>query len=246
MSGFTSIIILTYNQLHLTRVCLGSINTYTKKPFELIFVDNGSTDGTVDYLQRIREAKLILNKENLGFSKGVNQGLELARGEEILLLNNDTIPSHNWLSNLQKCLYSRPEIGIVGPRSNYAGGRQGGIAGDFSTINQIHSFSKEFNIPNPCKWHEVELITGFCMLIKKRLIDQLGLFDERFKYGMFEDCDYCKRALNHGYKLYCAGDTFIYHVGSRSFHQNNLNMAEIFYHNKRLFEEKWCNGSVGK
>ena len=234
-----SIIILTFNQLSLTRICLNSIRKHTKHPYELIMVDNASSDGTVDYLKKIKGAKLILNPENKGFARGVNQGIRIARGDFILLLNNDTIVAAHWLDNLLKCINSQEQIGIVGPRTNYAGGAQGGIIGDFSGLEKIERFSRRFNQTDPGKWFEVELIVGFCMLLRREVIDRTGLFDEGYQFGMFEDNDYCRRALAQGFRLVCAGDTFVYHIGSPSFQKNNLNMALIFGRNKKRFEEKW-------
>lgn len=237
--GLTSIIILTYNQLKYTILCLDSLLEYTDLPYELILIDNGSTDGTLEYLKSFENAKIISNQTNLGFSKGVNQGIRVAEGDYILLLNNDTIVAKNWLSNQLNCLNNQPEIGIVGPRSNYAGGEQGGIIGDFNTIDKIIEFSNCFNQPDPGKWFETYVIVGFCMLIKREVISDIGLFDEDFLYGMGEDNDYCQRALIKGYKLYCAGDTFVYHFGSQTFKGNNLDLNRIFNENRERFLKKW-------
>lgn len=202
-------------------------------------VDNGSSDGTVEYLKSNAADKLILNKTNKGFSCGVNQGIKASSGDCILLLNNDTVVADNWLTNQLKCLNSRPDIGIVGPRSNYAGGEQGGITGDFNNINEIIKYSKRFNQSDPQKWFQTYVIVGFCMLIKRKLIKEIGLFDEGFKIGMAEDNDFCQRALLSGYHLYCAGDTFVYHYGSCTFKGNKLNINKIFNENTELFRKKW-------
>ena len=99
----TSIIILTYNNLNYTKECLDSIKKYTKEgTYEIIIVDNNSTDGTVEYLKSQPDLKVIYNKENMGFPKGCNQGISLAsNSNDILLLNNDTIVTNNWLDNLK-------------------------------------------------------------------------------------------------------------------------------------------------
>lgn len=230
---------MTFNQINYTKLCLYSLKKYTKQPYELIIVDNGSSDGTTQYLKSIVSDKLIINKTNLGFSRGVNQGIKIANGDCILLLNNDTIVANNWLSNQLKCLKSSPNIGIVGPRSNYAGGEQGGIIGDFSNINKIIEFSKKFNKPDSQKWFNTYVIVGFCMLIKRELIKKIGLFDESYKIGIVEDSDFCERALRQGYRLFCAGDTFIYHYGSRTFKGNNFDINHIFNENVKRFKKKW-------
>jgi SAM-dependent methyltransferase len=95
--GLTSIVILTHNQLSYTRLCVDSIRQCTDEPYELIFVDNASTDGTVEYLQSLGNIKLVLNAENRGFPAAANQGMQLAVGRQILLLNNDTVVPTGWL-----------------------------------------------------------------------------------------------------------------------------------------------------
>ena len=103
MKRKTSIIILTYNNLEYTKKCLESIKKYTEKnSYEIIIVDNNSTDGTREYLKKEKNLKVILNDSNEGFPKGVNKGIKIANKEnDILLLNNDTVVTTNWLKNLK-------------------------------------------------------------------------------------------------------------------------------------------------
>ncbi len=111
----TSIIILTYNELELTKKCLASIERYTDKDkIELIIVDNGSSDGTREYISNLPDVKVILNEKNLGFAKGCNQGIEAAGGENLLFLNNDTMVTKNWLTSMLRVLYHSEKAGMVG------------------------------------------------------------------------------------------------------------------------------------
>src|SRR5262249_51888979 len=89
--GLTSIVLLTHGQLDYTRLCVESIRRHTDEPYELVFVDNASPDGTVDYLRSLGGVKLIVNAENRGFPAAANQGIRAAVGRQILLLNNDTL-----------------------------------------------------------------------------------------------------------------------------------------------------------
>ena len=100
MAKLTSIIIPTYNQLEYTRWCLDSIRYYTGEPYELIVVDNGSTDGTVEYLWSQEDIRFIHNRENKGFAGGCNQGISHSAGDYVLLLNNDTVVASGWLGNM--------------------------------------------------------------------------------------------------------------------------------------------------
>ncbi len=239
MPNLISIIILTYNQLKYTKLCIESIKTWTEVPYELILVDNGSSDGTVEYLTSIADVKLITNQTNLGFSKGVNQGIKAADGDHIMLLNNDTIVANNWLKNQLRCIDSKLKVGIVGPRSNCARGKPGTIECNLNGLEEIVKFSNNFNKPDVNKWFELNAVAGFCMLIKRKVIEKIGLFDEDFEYGLFEDRDYCCRARENGFKVYCAGDTFVYHFGHRTFEGNNLPQRHIFNKNMKRFKQKW-------
>ena len=103
----TSIIILTRNKFEYTKLCIESVRKYTQKDaYELIVVDNYSTDETREWLKEQVDVKVIYNSENVGFPKGCNQGIAIAEGENILLLNNDVIVTENWLDNLIMALYS--------------------------------------------------------------------------------------------------------------------------------------------
>ncbi len=108
VSDIVSIVILTFNQLEYTKECVESIRRHTPGTHEIIFVDNGSTDGTVKWLRTLvaknSNYRLIENSENLGFAKGCNQGIKASSGEHILLLNNDVVVTEGWLSGMIECL----------------------------------------------------------------------------------------------------------------------------------------------
>lgn len=179
----TSIIILTYNELALTKQCLNSVHKHTNvDDIELIIVDNGSTDGTVDYLKSLEKVQTIFNGKNLGFAKGCNQGVEVATGENILFLNNDTIVTKNWLQSMLKVLYKSEKVGMVGPVSNYVSGHQK-IDVPYQTINEIDIFASEYCKENLEKTRQVLRLVGFCLLVKRDLIIKIGSFDERYEYN---------------------------------------------------------------
>ncbi|MHB1125668.1 MAG: glycosyltransferase family 2 protein [Bacillota bacterium] len=233
-----SIIIPVFNGINYTLQCIKSILEHSCLHFELIIVDNGSTDSTVKVLQSFSEVQLISNSENLGFAAGCNQGIDRARGSFLLLLNNDTIVGHSWLENLLSCLNSHAEIGLVGPRSNYSATT--GIPNlSFSTVDEIHKFMERFNRPDPGKWFEVQWLPGFCLLFRRELIDTIGLLDRSYSYGFMEDVDFCLSAKRAGYRSICAGDTFVYHYGSRTFIGNSLDQQQIYDDNAALFNKKW-------
>ncbi|KAF6621129.1 GT2 family glycosyltransferase [Paenibacillus jamilae] len=235
----TSIIILTYNKLEYTKQCIESIRKYThENAYEIIVVDNASQDDTAEWLAQQTDVVTILNKENRGFPEGCNQGIEVATGTEILLLNNDTIVTQHWLSNLLKALYSSDEIGAVGCVTNNSSYFQE-IDVPYGNIDDMHSFAKDYNISNPLSWEERLKLVGFCMLIKKSVIEQIGLLDERFSPGNYEDDDYSIRMRKNGYKLLLCKDTFIHHYGSTSFKEDKSYFNSLLEKNAKKFEEKW-------
>jgi GT2 family glycosyltransferase len=235
----TSIVILTYNKLEYTVQCIESIRRFTTPgTYEIIVVDNHSTDGTVQWLKQQQDITAIFNVENLGFPKGCNQGIEIARGDNILLLNNDTVVTHRWLDNLVQALYSDDKIGAVGAVTNYCAYYQT-IPVSYGGIEEMHSFAERYNESDPTKWEERLKLIGYCMLIKKSVVQEIGLLDERFTPGNFEDDDYSFRMREAGYKLLLCKDTFIHHFGSTSFKENRTSYSDLLRRNQQKFIEKW-------
>ena len=154
MKRNVSIIILTYNQLECTKACIESIRQYTNPNcYELIIVDNASTDGTPAWLKEQKNIIYQLNSKNEGFPKGCNIGISLANPENhILLLNNDTIVTTNWLENLQNALESDEKIGAVGAMSNHNDNRQGAPF-TYTSVEEMQKLAKQNNI----KTNEKEL-----------------------------------------------------------------------------------------
>lgn len=240
----TSIIILTHNKLEYTKQCIESIRQHTDPDkYELIIVDNASTDGTVLWLNKQSDVITILNDENVGFPKGCNQGIRVAQGEEILLLNNDVIVTENWLDNLKTCLYSSETIGAVGPVTNSAS-YYSMISINYTSIEEMHQFAKVYNESNAEKWEQRLKLIGFCMLIKKKVIDKIGLLDEQFSPGNFEDDDYSFRIQKAGFQLFLCKDTFIHHYGGTSFKENIGRYQELLSTNEKKFEAKWGFNSI--
>ncbi|HOP41090.1 MAG TPA: glycosyltransferase, partial [Geobacteraceae bacterium] len=216
---------------------------HSPEPHEVILVDNGSADGTVPWLRELVKARnnyfLIENNENLGFSKGCNQGIEASRGSHILLLNNDTIVTPGWLSGLLECLHSSPDTGIVGPMTNSISGIQMVPEVGYSDTSTLDDYALAFRETYRGRRIPLRRIVGYCMIFRRELVERIGLLDEQFGSGNFEDDDYCLRAALAGYRNLVAGDVFIHHYGSATFRGNGINFGSAMPGNHGRFNSKW-------
>lgn len=242
----TSIIILTFNQLRFTKDCLKSVYQHTNIPFELILVDNGSTDDTRDYLinfaQANKNVELIFNDNNLGFAAGCNQGLRKVHGDYVLLLNNDVIVTEGWLEKLISHLEQSPDIGMAGPVSNSVSGDQLVEKVPYGkSIKGMQKFARNLSIRNSGKTTGIVRLVGFCLLIRKEVIEVIGGLDENYLSGNFEDDDLCLRSYIAGYKNIIAHDVFIHHYGSMTFKGNAIDYQATMKRNLRYFADKWKN-----
>ena len=245
----TSIVILNYNLRVYTQNLIESIRKFTiPNTYEIIVIDNGSTDDSLAYLQTQSDVNLIVNKQNKGFPKGCNQGMEIAQGDEILLLNNDTIVTPNWLTNLRTALYSADNIGAVGPVTNACSNMQQIDIPYENTLSphimtDIERFACHHNHSAPQKWYKWMTLVGFCMLIKREVYKKIGKLDEIFSPGNYEDDDYSLRIRQAGYELLLCKDTFIHHFGSSTFGtitaEELTRYTRLNQQNRHIFLQKW-------
>ena len=238
--GLTSIIIVTFNELGYTKECVDSIRLRSDEPYELIFVDNGSTDGTPQYLESLADVQVIRNSGNRGFPAAVNQGIKLAHGKQILLLNNDTVVSTGWLLKMLIALESNSRVGLVGPCSNNVSGSQM-IPAAYTEMTSMDGFAWEWGKQHAGQREETDRLIGFCLLIKKAVIDQIGGLDEQFGIGCFEDDDICLRAKQAGWSAVIAREAFVHHYGSRTFAASGVDFDALMNQNRRKFHDKWNN-----
>jgi len=216
-----SIIIVTFNNLALNQGCLQSIFGKTDWPnFEVLVVDNASSDGTAQWL--LQEAaheprlRVILNTDNRGFSAANNQGLRAAHGEHLCLLNNDTVVTRGWLSTLIGHLRKTPELGMIGPVSNMVG-NEAKIPVGYAEIAKMPPWAAAH-----CRQHDGEtvpiiMLGFFCVVLCREVYEKVGELDEQFGTGYFEDTDYCCRVRRQGYELRYALDAFVHHWQGASF-----------------------------
>ena len=237
-AGLTSIVLVTYNELPYTKLCLDSIRRYTQLPYEIIFVDNASSDGTIDFLRQQQDVQLIENTTNRGFPAAVNQAIEVAKGEQVLLLNNDCIVTTGWLNRMLAALFGEADLGLVGPYSNEVSGEQR-VAVDYQHLADLDGFAWDWGQRHHQQLLITDRLVGFCLLIKREVIDDIGGLDERFGIGNYDDDDFCRRALAAGYRLAIAEDAFVHHFGGATFKGASIDYVELMEKNRQIYEDKW-------
>lgn len=222
--------ILTYNKVEFTKKCLQSlIETPFFPPYKIIISDNGSTDGTIEYVQNFSKQngniELFQNKENLGFSKAHNKIIDLFKQRDIVLMNNDIEVPFNWLFYLYYYVY-KEKLGAASPAIKTKTGIDVGAILD-SKANGKSLIDDD---------RQPDWISGSCMYITKATINAIGRLDENFRF-YYEDVDYCKRMKNASIKFRCIKDVIIKHHDSVSStpQQKKILMDE----SKKYFVKKW-------
>ncbi len=241
-----TIIVLTWNGLGYTRRCLDSIRATTRHPqYFVSIVDNGSTDGTVEYLQALTNVTVLYNATNVGFARANNQAIaRVPKEHDIVLLNNDTeIPPDqpDWLERMQRTAYSAPDIGVVGCRLR----RQSGMlqhAGAFMPLSNYWGQqigSNEVDLNQYPFVRDVESVVFACVYIRRSVMDAIGgLSDDYFAY--FEDTDYCNAARTAGFRTVCCGTVTIIHHENVSTRENKVSHSEMFKQSQVIYKKKWA------
>ncbi len=239
-----SIIVVTYNNLEYTKLCLESIVKCTEYPaYEIILVDNASQDGTVEYLEEYKRIhkniSLIKNNRNLGFAAANNLGVNASTADTLVFLNNDTLVTPGWLHRLFYHLNKNPGTGMVGPVTNGIG-NEAKIDIDYTQLSDINYFAAMRADQYSGSSFEIRVLALYCAMISRTLYNQLGGLDERYQVGMFEDDDLALKIQHAGFNLLCAEDVFIHHFHKISFNQfTDQEFHRIFQENKIKFEQKW-------
>lgn len=234
-----SIVILNYNLVNMLKDCIESIRSTTPSSArDIIIIDNGSTDGSKEYLDSNDDIIAIKNSENVGFPRGCNQGIEIADSEtDIFLLNNDIIMCDNTLFWLRMALYESDKHGCAGCVTNNIGHNQAIIEKDLD-IDEYIRFSKQINVPNSNAYEYRPFLVGFALLIKRDVIRKVGLLDEIYTPGNYEDNDYGIRCLAAGYQNVLVHNSFIIHLGSKSFGVRK-DFGDILARNHSHFDSKF-------
>lgn len=237
-----SILIPAFNQLPFTEACLGAVfrTVPANVTFEVIVVDNGSTDGTAEFLRRQmqehRSLRVLSVGHNAGFSKACNLGAEAARGDLLLFLNNDTIPLQNWLTHLL-AVAAFPDVAVVGPKLVYPQTNTINHAGYVYNAG-LHAFypiyhREEVAFHGVTKERDFQAVLGACLLVKRAPFLAAGMFAP---YGL-EDVDLCLKIRQQGLRVVYNPLSTVLHHGSVTLSQSPPGTIPLT--DTRGFEERW-------
>jgi GT2 family glycosyltransferase len=246
--GLVSIVTLSWNAHEFTIKALESIRANTSEPYEVILVDNGSGPETLRALATIDDphVRIIYNKSNRGFAGGNNDGIAHARGDYVVMLNNDVIVTPGWVDDLLDAFRRIPGLGISAPRSNNVAGDQKLADANYRTEEEMFAFAAARRKAYGSRGYLTDRAIGFCWCIDRKVLEEVGGLDEQYGVGNFEDDDYCMRVRSAGYSIYVCDDVFIHHFGSRSFAANKVDYAASMNENWAIFARKWgFSGALG-
>ncbi len=238
-----SIIIPVWNNLALTQQCVSKLAEVTDgATYEVILVDNGSTDGVQDFLRTLGgDVTVIRNEENLGFAKACNQGAQAARGEYLVFLNNDTVPVKGWLSALVEEARAHADVAVVGSKLLFEDGtiQHAGVVFPRNWGTPYHVYRKS---PGDASYasnrRELQAVTAACMLVRRSVFQQVDGFDEGYQNG-FEDVDLCLKIRECGMKVVYQPKSTVYHLESKTPGRKEKEIANARYYQSRWGERWW-------
>lgn len=252
------LVIVNYNTLNYLKVCLDSIIKNTRYPFRIIVVDNGSTDGSLNYLENLQKSlgqlnstnnplskklTILENSLNYGYAVACNQGITAGSGEFVVILNSDIEVSRDWLSNLVTTAKSDPQIGVVGPKMTTKAGII--VGAGVTKLDQYCSSRGHGEFNRIGLYDQIEdcySVGGACYLVKRKILEKVGYFDESY-FFYFEETDLSLRVLEKGYRVvYSPTAKIIHHQeGSLNKHRvkERIQRNNFFQESQKLFLKKW-------
>jgi len=244
-----SVIVPCRGQLEFTRECVRALLRYTTVPWELIVVDDASEDGTAAYALGLIDSQavptqLLQHATPCGFPAACNAGLMAARGQFLVLLNNDAVVTTDWAQQLIALIQSNPSIGLAGPMTNFAPPPQRVADVPYRDLAGMHQFAAHWGRTHRGQWFTAPKLSGFCLMLTRQAYERIGGLDPRYGLGFFDDDDLAQRARKAGYELAVAHDLFIHHHGGRTFAGLGLDTSDLLQKNLQLFAEKWGPESV--
>jgi GT2 family glycosyltransferase len=237
MTPEVDVIVLSWNRIDVTRSFIESFCAHTSISVRLIIIDNASTDGTQNYLETLVSTdtcliEVVCNAENRGFVDGMNQGIGMTTAPYVCLANNDLVFTDGWLSELIDAFDLNPEFGLLNPNSNNLGTKP-------KNFDDINLLASELKSNGRGSIIEVPFCIGFCMVIRRKVIDAVGGLSPEFRPMFFEDTDYSLKVQNAGYRIGMAERSYVWHSEHASFGPNRSIIETYFSESKKKFHKKW-------
>ena len=206
-------------------------------------IDNASTDSTVEIARAFEkdDSRVTVKAltENLGFAAANNLAVQISSGEYLMLLNPDTVVSGGWLGRLKRVLASNISIGLASAVTNYAG-NEIKVESSYSNCDQMLDFAADRARGKFDELFDLEMAPLMACMCTRAVWDDIGGLDSDYRWGMFEDDDFCVHLRRRGLRIVAAEDCFIHHFGQSSFSQlSSEEYDEIFEMNRKRFEDKW-------
>ena len=253
MNPLVSVVTLTRNKIECTRRCLVSMLQTEYAPWEMIVVDNGSSDGTREWLPVFQaqavaagvQVTLVLNPGNTGCSTARNQGIAKARGAKVVFVDNDVaLRCRSWLTKLGACLDRDGTVGMAGPKLIYPCApfaiQCAGAAVSPSGRVQFCGRGEPKDDPRFNRPREVQCLISACCMVRRACLDEFGGFDEAFNPVEYEDLDLCYRLRQGGYKIQYVPDVEMYHFESITTQGTpTLPNTYLIIKHGLIFKERW-------
>ena len=231
------IVMVTWNEPLMTERALESIKRNSQYPYRLIVIDNNSDPETVRLLEdasrsgRFGAMTLLRNAENLGWVRGTNQGLAISDADYVCLMNTDILAGPGWLRNMVSAMERLEHVGVADPDGDKHRQKR--------EIPDVDKYAREIAERRRGAFTEVECCSGFCMLIKRSLIHELGFLDEIYEGGYGADTDFCRKAWKAGYRCIRCRDAFVFHFGSKSFGKIPEVRKKLIERNAEIYQSRW-------
>ncbi len=235
----TTIIMPVRNALEYTKVAVQSIRDHTGCPYKLIIVNDGSDAETTAWINDQADVLSLQNVNSLGFPTACNLGLECVDTPYCMIINSDIKVTPGWLCKMLATMKADENIGILGPMTNRASGPQVDTGVKYRNDQELNAYAKKLEMGYRPRLKTFQRIVFFCALIRSELISKIGILDESFGLGNFEDDDYCIRSIHAGYKNVIDQGVFVHHYGSQTFKTQNLDYVKIMKTAETRFRAKW-------
>lgn len=228
------IILPVCDQFEYTKACIESIIAKTRTPYRIVIINNGRNAPTERYLKDLKaagrcELEILQNEENIGWVRAINKGIEISKAPYLCFQNDDTVVTDNWLGNMLAVFEKDKRIGIINPTWE---GKP--------PTEDIETFARHIH-KHEGKFVETDWARGFCVLVKREVIERIGGLDDIFSPAYFDDVDFSVRAIEAGYLCVRALDTYVHHYRNKTFFEvlraNRWN--ELHEKNRLTYYKKW-------